>query len=93
MFDNNEEAAQTAFRYAVDIANAEILSGSKYKLEALPHEVDTTNVFAVSKQVCSMLRVSKRIILYNNLVYELENEGHSLLITHHPPPGEHLYTN
>lgn len=60
LFDNNVNAkdAEIAFKYAVDIANAEILSASHNTLEAVPKRVPAGNEFKVSKEVCRMISVS-----------------------------------
>lgn len=59
LFDNSKSKdAEVAFKYAVDIANTDILSSFHNRLEAVPKRVPTGNEFKVSKRVCEMMRVS-----------------------------------
>ena len=62
MFDNSNNAhehLEEAFRKAVDMANAEQLHGSRYRLKAESVLVDETDQFSVSKSVCGMMQVIK----------------------------------
>lgn len=59
LFDNkNAEDAETVFRYAVEIANTEMLGTSGNRLEAGWARVPEGDVAAVSKRACKMLKVS-----------------------------------
>lgn len=74
MFDNkNAEDAEIVFKYAVEIANTEILGTSNNRLEAAPQKVPEGNEFAVSKRVCRLLRVSFGFPQCRRLVINLNN--------------------
>lgn len=63
LFDNrNAEDAETVFRYAVEIANTEMLGTSGNRLEAGWARVPEGDVAAVSKRACKMLKVSGVLI-------------------------------